>query len=177
MRPNAVESLRGIQAALMQSIVPELQTAFAQDVAQVTQMLIESLVNEWDTAVENLHKDNQAIAGLLSRFGDALNPLAGRNDGAGALVKEIDAVLGDPGDGSLAVSRLTERNDRLRDVLERVLTLCEDVAGEPGLDALMQVRRDAYNNLRRVAARGWSVFDLLSFREKMAEVRANPEFA
>lgn len=160
----------------MQTIVPELQTAFAQDVAQVTQMLIESLVSEWDAAAENLHKDNRALAGLLSRFGAELKPLAGRNDEAAALVKEIGAVLGDPGDGSLAVSRLTERNERLRGVLERLLMFCEDVADEPGLDALIRVRRDAYNNLRRAAARGWSVFDLLSFREKMAQVRANPEF-
>lgn len=176
MRPNAVESLRGIQNAIMQNILPELQTLFAQDIAQVSQMLIESLIAEWDTAAHHLHQDNQTMSRILSEARQALAPLTPGNVQAASLVQEIDGVLSASGDDSLAISKLTERNNALKSVLEHTLELIEDLADAPSAQALLPVRRDAYNHLRKVAVRGWSVFDLLSFREKMAQVRATLEF-
>lgn len=175
MRPNAVESLRGLQAALMQNILPELQTLFAQDVAQVSQMLIESLVAEWDGAADHLHRDNQALADLLARAQGALGPAVESNEQVSAVVHNIGDVLALPPEGSLAISKLTERNNALRAVLEQTLEVVEDLVCQPGADALLDLRRDIYNHLRKIAVRGWSVFDLLSFREKMAQVRASLE--
>lgn len=176
MRPNAVESLRGIQNAIMQNILPELQTLFAQDTAQVSQMLIESLVAEWDAAAHHLHQDNQTMSHILSQARQAVAALTTGNVQAASLVKEIDRVLSAPADSSLTISKLTERNNALKSALEDTLELIEDLADAPGAQTLLPVRRDAYNHLRRVAVRGWSVFDLLSFREKMAQVRSTPEF-
>jgi hypothetical protein len=175
MRPNAVESLRGLQAALMQNILPELQTLFAQDVAQVSQMLIESLVAEWDSAADHLYRDNEVLTDLLRRAQQALGPVAESNEDVSAIVHNIGEVLALPPEGSLAISRLTERNNALRAVLERTLEVIEDLVCQPGAGPLLDLRRDIYNHLRKVAVRGWSVFDLLSFREKMAQVRASLE--
>jgi hypothetical protein len=38
-------------------------------------------------------------------------------------------------------------------------------------EALMAARSDAYRHLREVAARGWSFWDVFSFRERMARFR------
>ncbi len=175
MRPNAVESLRGLQAALMQNILPELQTLFAQDVAQVSQMLIESLVAEWDSAAEHLHRDNQVLAELLARAQEALSRAAESNEEVSGVVDNIRDVLGLPPEDSLAISKLTERNNALKAALERALEVLEDLVCQPGGGSLLALRRDIYNHLRKIAVRGWSVFDLLSFREKMAQVRATLE--
>ena len=40
------------------------------------------------------------------------------------------------------------------------------------VEALMSLRSDAYRHLREVAARGWSFWDVFSFRERMARLRA-----
>lgn len=164
-----------MQAALTEAIAPELQTMFAQDVGQVIQMLIESVVSEWDAAADNLHRDNQAMSDLLSRARDELKPIAAGNDRASLLVQEVGRVLGEPPLDSLRISRLSERNGKLREVLEHLLVFLEDIAEAPDAERLMDVRRGAYRHLRKVAVRGWSVFDLLSFRERMAHWRASLE--
>lgn len=156
----------------MQNILPELQTQFAQDIAQVSQMLIESLAAEWDSAADHLYRDNEALADLLARARVALAPAAESNEGISSTVRNIGEVLALPREGSLAISKLTERNCALRAALERTLEVLEDLAGDAGADSLLDIRRDIYGHLRKAAVRGWSVFDLLSFREKMAQVRA-----
>jgi hypothetical protein len=72
MRPNGLESLRAVQAALAEVIAPELSSAFAQDAAQTVQMLLESLASEWDTAAEQLSLDNETLERLLSASRDAM---------------------------------------------------------------------------------------------------------
>ncbi len=174
MRPTLVESFRGIQIALAEAIVPELSSIFAQDVAQTIQMLLESLTSEVDTAAENLHSDNEAIAGLLSRAIDAIAALPWRNDQLTALVIEIETALAGRNDDSLAISALTVQNDRLRSALERTLVVFEDMVDPPEIGPLAPVRTAIYAHLREVAVRGWSFWDISSFRERMAQVRPTP---
>ena len=95
-----------------------------------------------------------------------------RNDTAESLVIEIDGVMGEAGDGSLAVSSLTRTNNRLREVLEALLCFVEDVNGRPGYEAMDAVRRPAYRHLREVSLRGWSFFDVSGFRERIPKARA-----
>ena len=170
MKPATVESLRGIQAAMTEAIVPELSSAFAQDTAQTIQMLIESLAGEIDTAAEDLHADNRELRQIMSQ---ARETLAGRNEDAASLVHQIDEVLvrSETEEESLRLSSLTARNDQLRAVLEKVLMYLEDTAGQT--DSLQPLRQAAYAHLRRVAVRGWSFWDLMSFRERMARARAD----
>ncbi|HEU4759211.1 MAG TPA: hypothetical protein VFT91_04430 [Dehalococcoidia bacterium] len=174
MRPTALEGIRGIQEALLGTILPELQTMLAQDAAGTIQMLLESIANEWDTAVETLHADNRQVSRLLEQALGAIRSVAGAENRLDGIAGEIEGVLGEPADGSLAVSRLTARNERLRAILERVLAGLEDVAEAPEFAPLLSVKRDIYRHLRQVAARGWCFWDVLSFREKMARLRAEP---
>ncbi len=172
MRPSAIESLRGVQAALATVILPELQTMFAQDSAQTLQMLIESIAGEWDTTAEDLRRDNLALQEMLDQAQRALSALPKGNESAASVVKEIDGALAAPADDSVALSALSARNARLRAALEALLVFLEDAAGAPGAEPLMALRRSAYEHLREVALRGWSFWDMMSFRERMASARA-----
>lgn len=172
MRPTALESLRGIQSGLVEAVAPELSSAYAQDVAQTIQMLLESLAGEADTAAHNLRADNEALATLLSQANTAIGALPMRNERLSAFVSEIEGVLAESDDGSLAVSALTVRNDGLRSTLERLLMAFEDLVDQPGMQVLNAVRAAIYAHLRRVAVRGWSFWDVSSFRERMARVKA-----
>ncbi len=146
----------------------------ALDTAQTVQMLLESIANEWDTAAETLHADNQRLGELLAQAATAIRSLAGAGARLAALAEQIEDALNQPADDSLAISRLTARNQRLRAVLEETLVVLEDAAGQPGLAALLPLREAIYRHLRSVAARGWSFWDALSFRERMAKLRAGP---
>ena len=172
MRPTGIESLRGVQAALMEVIAPELQSAFAQDAARTLQMMLESLANDWDTAAENLHRDNRALRDLLSQTREAIGSLPQSNDRLGALVKQIDSALAGPAGESLAITHLSAENERWRELVERTLVELEDAALEAAFLVLMPVRKAIYAHLREVAARGWSFWDIMSFRERMARLRA-----
>lgn len=175
MRPNALESLRGVQAAIAEILLPELQTMFAQDAAQTLQMLLESLAGEWDTAAEHLVRDNQAVVAVL---GDARQMIAASyesNARLAPLVNDIGGAL--QGDTpSLALSALQARNRELMSMLDRLLAELDDLAaeadsgGQPA-GALMELRARIYGHLRQAAVRGWSVWDMMSFRERMARVR------
>jgi hypothetical protein len=168
MRPNAVEALRGLQGALVSEVAPEVQSPFGQETLTLAQMLLEMLINEVDDAADNLVHDNQTLCDLLDR---AVIPLRSVDSD---LAEETAAVLAEPTSPSLAVSALTARNQRLRGLLERLLVLCEDVAGSgQASQDLMAVRSDAYRHLREVAARGWSIWDVFGFRERMARLRAS----
>jgi hypothetical protein len=151
----------------MSDITPEVQSVFGQETLQLAQMLLEMLVNEVDGAADDLARDNQTLCELLGRAAVALCPIDS------ALAEEAAAASAEPTDPSLTVAALTARNQRLRGLLERLLVLCEDVAetAQASQD-LMAVRSQAYRHLREVAARGWSFWDIFSFRERMARLRA-----
>lgn len=166
MRPNAIEVLRGLQGALMADIGPEVQSLFGQDMLQTVQMLLESVTNELDGAADSLVRDNQALRALLTRGADAVRTLDG------GLAEEIADALDEPVDPSLTITALAAHNQRIRGLLERLLVICEDAVGTATEnEALMAARSDAYRHLREVAARGWSFWDVFSFRERMARFR------
>ena len=159
-----------MQAALMSVIAPDLQTHFVQDTAQTMQMLLESLIGEWDAAAENLQADNRRMRDILARStGDILSAKS-PGERLISLAREIEDGLAVPGAGSLLVSTLSEENRNLMALLELVLVACEetDVASGP----LGPVRSEMYAHLREVAGRGWSFWDVMSFRERMARFRA-----
>lgn len=172
MRPTGIEALRGIQVALAEQITPELQSVFGQDVAQMLQMLGESLAAEWDTAVDDLSRDIRTVIGLLETARDAIGAAPARNELLASLVPEIVAVLAEPAPESLAITALTARHDRLNGVLEKVICALEDVAGDTGYAVLMPVRQAIYAHLRQVCLRGWSFWDMASFRESVARAKA-----
>ncbi len=166
MRPNAIEVLRGLQGALMADIGPEVQSLFGQDMLQTMQMLLETVTNELDSAADSLVRDNRTLCELLTRGAGAVRTLDG------GLAEGIGAALGEPADPSLTITTLATRNQRLRGPLERLLVVCEDAVGTATEnEALMAARSDAYRHLREVAARGWSFWDVFSFRERMARFR------
>lgn len=172
MRPSDIEILRGLQGALMSVVTPELHSLFAQDTVQTAQMLLEMLANELDTAADSLARDNRTIAGLLAQAREAIRALPQGGGGLASLAEEIDGVLAEPDDGSLAVSALNARHRRLSSALERVLAACEDAVGQPQQEPLMAVRAAIYGHLREVAIRGWSFWDVFSFRGRMTQIRA-----
>jgi len=182
--------LRGLQRALAGTIAPEVKSLFALDTLQTAQMLLELLASEWDTAAETLAGDNETLTGILGRAepvlrdrGGDLAALADEIAGAlgkpsrpslalSALADEIAGALGKPSRPSLALSALSARNGELRLLLERVLVACEEAVGDPAGEALMPLRAETYGHLREAAVRGWSFWDAVSFRERMAQVRA-----
>ena len=171
MRPTGLESVRAIQAAFAEIIVPDLTSLFAQDAAGTMQMLLESIAGEWDTAVEDLRNDNEALCGLLSASRDAIKGVAGSNENLASIVSEIESRLRDKEDSSLRLTDLASRNENLRATLERILVAFEDLTGEAGFDEIETVRRRIFAHLRNVATRGWSFWDVSSFRGRMAAVR------
>lgn len=151
----------------MSDIAPEVPSLFGQEAILLSQMLLEMLISEADSAADDLARDNQTLCELLGRAVVALRPVDT------ALAEETAAALAEPTDPSLTVTALTVRNQRLRGLLERLLVVCEDAAASAQADQdLMSVRSDAYRHLREVAARGWSFWDVFSFRERMARLRA-----
>lgn len=167
MRPNAVESLRTIQTALAEHLVPELTSVYALDIVQALTMLVESLANEWDTAAENMRRDNEKLRGLLS-----LAPGVAGNTLPAAIVKEAAQAIAKPATESVTLSALSAENELLRAALERLLVGLESEASRLG-EAGVSLRRDIYAHLREVALRGWSFWDMASFRERMTDIRAN----
>lgn len=166
MRPTASESLRAIQAATMERLVPELQSLFAQEAASAVSMLIESLAAEEDTLAEDLRADNARLRKILESARQQLT----RNEAAASLVTRIDGVLAQAGDERIAISSLSSENDRLNGALAELLELIEDAQGRG--DGLDTVRAAAYRHLRRVAVRGWSYLDVSGFRERIGKARA-----
>jgi hypothetical protein len=174
MRPGSLESLRGLQTAIAEAVLPQLTTPFAQDTAGTLGMLIESLASEWDGLAEELHDDNLRMAGLLARAAPELRASAEGNESLRALVNFIEEPDSHSSE-SRRISVLTAENDRLRGKLERLIVALEDVEPDPRYAPLMGLRGDVYRHLRRVAAGGWSFWDVASFRERMASLRAEME--
>jgi len=171
MRPNGTESIRAIQAAMMESLAPELQSEFARNTLQTIQMLLESLAVEWDTAAADQHKDNAALALLLSESAAAISALPAPNDRLASFVPEIEGILTAPRHESLVISQVVARSKELGAVTERLLACFEDVIDDPECASLRPAREAIYGHLRGVAARGWSFWDAASFRERMARER------
>ena len=164
MRPNPTESLRAIQSAVAEQLVPEISSLFAIEATTAITMLCESLAAEADTLAEDLLADNARLREILSSARDTLQ----RNGIAATLVSQIDGVLHEGGDRRIAISVLSEENDRLSESLAQLLEFIE----EKGDESLAQVRRAAYLHLRRIAVRGWSYFDVSGFRQRIVEARA-----
>lgn len=147
---------------------------FAQDTAGVLQMLIESLAGEWDTAAENARRDNATMVTLLRLAQEAISSLPERNEELAALVSEIRETLAEREPESIALSALGARRARLSGALERTVCALEDRAAHAGFAALMPVRTAIYDHLRDVSMRGWAFWDMASFREMIARLRASP---
>jgi len=171
MRPTPIESLRAAQAALAEVVAPELASAFALDTTQTVQMLLESLASEWDTAAETLSRDNDTLNSLLSASGEALTGAAGSNESLAPIVSQIEQRLRDDGATSVVLSDLASRNGSLRATLESVLVTFEDLTGRPGSENIDEVRTRIYKHLKQVASRGWSFWDVSSFRGRMAALQ------
>ena len=167
MKPTGLEAMNALRAGLAEVLGPELRSDFAIDTAQTLQMLIESLSGEWDTAAENLCHDNETLTRLLVELKSALS--GDGNDGADSTVNLIDETLADSVADSLVLSVLSARNKELRGALERAIVLVEDRADD---ESLWAVRKAVYEHLREVAGRGWSFWDMASFREYMARYRS-----
>jgi hypothetical protein len=172
MRPTGLESIRAIQAALADIIAPELTSAFAQDAAGTLQMLLESLAGDWDTAAEDLRCDNEALSVLLAASRDALDSALPGNKSLASTVTDIENRLREIQDDSLTLSSLASRNHALRALLERILVAFEDLTGQSEYEKIDGMRQDIYAHLRKVATRGWSFWDISSFRERMVAVRS-----
>ncbi len=172
MKPGSLESLRGIQVAIAEAIIPELQAAYAQDVAQVGTMLIESLAAEQDSLAEDLKADSTAVRDLLRRSVSVLSPLSKGNEQLVTLVREVEGTVNLPGSSSLRISELTSENDALRAALEHTLVTLEDMTAGPEQPEALALREAIYSHLRIGAAAGWSFWDVASFRERMAALRS-----
>jgi len=157
MRPNTIEALRGIQQGLAAALALEAGPAFAQDAVRTSQMLLESVIGELAMGDANAAADGAALREILAPAAEAVRGLDG------ALADDMTAALAEP---SAAVEGLSC-------LLERLLVVCEDAVGSgTAEERLLAVRSDAYRHLRGVAARGWSFWDMASFRERMARLRA-----
>ena len=171
MKPGGIASLRGIQAALADALVPELTTAYAQDAAQTLTMLLESLAAGWDTAAEDLVSGNAAVRDLLSQAVQVFVAGDG-NEPAAPLVKLCEDAIAVPPAASLRLSALTAESESLRAVLERVVEALEDIAAGSADAPAMGLRRSIYAHLRTEAGAGWSFWDVASFRERMVALKS-----
>jgi hypothetical protein len=162
VRPNVAEALRGVQRSLASAPPPEVGRLFVEDAQRTSQMLLESVIGELEAGGGWAAADDATLRRLLAAGGEAVR---GLDD---ALAGDVAGALAEP---AKAASPAAD-NERLRGLLERLLVTCEDAAASGGgSPALAAVRRDTYRHLRDVAGRGWSIWDMLSFRERMAELR------
>jgi hypothetical protein len=171
MRPGSLESLRGLQMAIGESIMPQLTSAFGQDTATTLNMLVESLAAEWDGLAEELSEDNTRMRDLLTSAVSDLRQFADGNETITRLVNNIEEPDGDSA-ASLKVSALSAENDRLRGKLEALIVALEDVEPDPEYASLKALRAAVYKHLRRGAGAGWSFWDVASFRERMATLKS-----
>jgi hypothetical protein len=135
-------------------------------------MLIESIASEWDTLVEELTEDNRRMRELLAGARAELSPFIEGNESLAALVHSIEEPDGGQGVSPLRVSTLTAENEDLRGKLERLIVFLEDAEPDARLAALMALRAKVYRHLRWVATAGWSFWDAVSFRERMASLKS-----
>lgn len=147
MRPTAVESLKGMQASLFEVIAPELRTPFAQHTLQTMFMLLESVAAEL-ASEEGERADGERVDALLGRVKHAVERSGAEDPALLSVVREM------PGAGI----------DEKWALLERAIVALETGAGQQAAE-LEVARSEIYSYLREVAGRGWSFWDMLSFRK------------
>ena len=174
MRPSAVEVVRGLQQALMMHILPELRTPFAQDQVQLSLMLLETLAQEWDVAADSLVKQNGEMRDIFREAVGVISalPRGTRPPELRGFLSPLRSAARGRDDDSFTVSALTERNNELRGLLERLLVACEEAVGNPQIESLMPVRQRIYDHLWDVDCRGWSFWDTMSLRGRAVPRRA-----
>lgn len=111
MRPNAEEIVRGVQAALMGQVMPELQTDYARTTATLMYVLLGIVANGMDGGYQRLLSENGALRELASRAAD------GRATPA-ALANELRTLAGTKPLEKL--SELSSANSALAMALARV---------------------------------------------------------
>ncbi|HXG42115.1 MAG TPA: hypothetical protein VNL95_05245 [Dehalococcoidia bacterium] len=164
MRPDQRESVLVVQGVL-QELAREVSTDYARSQANMCLLLLQSVISEMDSAVHDLVQDTAALRELLAEARVALASLPDTE--AADLAAAIGAALEEAPPDDLRLSSLRPRRERLLGLLERFLCLCEDRLGTSGAEALGPVRSSAYRLLRRMALRGWSFWDVGSFREAL----------
>jgi hypothetical protein len=117
-------------------------------------MLMESIIGELQASAGRPAGDDGPLRQVLAAGAEAMR---GLDD---ALAGDIDRALAD------------DAGERLPALLERLLIVCEDAAASgEARPALAAARSQAYEHLRAVAGRGWSFWDMLSFRERITRLR------
>ena len=111
MRPDPPIVLRGVAAALMQQVAPEVSSAFGMGTLGNSVGLLGFVAQEFERAAARLVAENRALVAL---FGDALNERLVTDS---ALAPRISATQGLDVVGDLHVSALQTVNDDLRGLL------------------------------------------------------------
>jgi len=122
MRPQLPEIVSGLSAVLAKGILPEIGSAWAQSQIRFTQMLLDAMAAEWDTAVENLVRENEA----LRRFCSYAASCAGEDGNNADLSMHAATLRGAsraPAETSLHISVLSQQNDELWRAVEPLLAL------------------------------------------------------
>ncbi|MEX2237091.1 MAG: hypothetical protein WEB00_06125 [Dehalococcoidia bacterium] len=151
-----------MEAALLEVIAPEMQSSYAQHTLETMVMTVESVVQELESSAANLPADIQTMLELLEQLAVALQSGPPANDTLAA------AALGD---GVLPGGSANEIHTALLARLEAAIVELEKLGDNRG-EALETVRADIYLHLRDVTSRGWSFWDMLSFRASLASSRA-----
>ena len=154
MRPDGLDVLAGLPAALTQHILPELETAWSQAELRSVLGLLETLAAEWDGAVEALVQENAALAAACSA-------LAGNPALRSGLPAELAAALRKgaslPPPVDLRVRTLAERNTRLWSLLVPVLELLGaerlDAGGAAAAKAVLQPLLRSHSGASRLRRR------------------------
>jgi hypothetical protein len=125
VRPNVPELVRGITAALLLDVTPELRTAWAQAEVRYALGVLDTVALEWDAAADNLVREN----GDLQRCATFAAALADEYRGAlpVPLVAGLLDAAGLPPVRDLKLSTLTKRNEAL---WQAVIPLIECIAAE-----------------------------------------------
>ncbi|HWO93825.1 MAG TPA: hypothetical protein VNL92_03595 [Dehalococcoidia bacterium] len=143
MRPHALQAIEGVQALLMQTVLPEMPGPYEQSQVTAAVGLLAMAAVELDTLVEDLVAERQRLDVLLGEARTALGPLRD----AGPLIQRIESAVGDePG---LRLSSLLAAVEGRRALLGEVLARCE--GGSEAAHARLRSR--IYVEMRRRAER------------------------
>jgi len=123
MRPDPPIVLRGVAAALMRQVAPEVSSAFGMGTLGNSAGLLGFVAEEFDRAAARLVEENRALVGL---FSDALD--GGLVPEAGVRTRLTEARAVDV-TRDLRVSVLQEANDGLRGLLVELHALVEATPG------------------------------------------------
>jgi len=170
MRPNDVELVRLLESVVLE-LGQEVPSLYGKAQAQFAFMLLETVAAELDEAVHCLYHDIQELRGLLAQVQEAIARIPQDHPRIASLQQRLEEALNEEIGHDLHLHRLEGLHRRLMGALEVFLCLCEEVMGDPRYEPLMPLRAAAYAHLRRVAVRGWTFWDALSFRERILKER------